>query len=247
LRRSAPAPHERGTRRSHGLLTPGRAGAISSVASAPAYTGPRWSPRRLLAGSGPVCRPRNRPGRARRRRRARLAAVRGAGSRSTSRSSSSRRRIWTRLRLLRRPSARSSRPVTCSAASPREWSPGWLLTARACRAGCPPWASSRARITTRSASPELVAPDGSVIGAGIDLGALAPDGRLRRIVSFADPLPKEAETTGSFATGVATVNPRPWSKHQMVASGLRRGPTSSYAVAHSVVRAPRRQQRPDEG
>ena len=74
---------------------------------------------------------------------------------------------------------------------------------------------------------ELVAPDGSVIAAGIDVGAFAPDGRLRRIVSFADPLPEEAETTGSFATGMATVNPRPWSKRQWIAAGLRQGRATS--------------------
>ena len=65
----------RGTSRSHGLLTSGGADAMSGVASARAYTGRRWSPRRLHAGSGPVCRPRRQPATPQRRQRVRLAAA----------------------------------------------------------------------------------------------------------------------------------------------------------------------------
>ena len=36
---------------------------------------------------------------------------------------------------------------------------------------------------------ELAAPDGAVVVAGIDVGALAPDGRLRRITGFFGELP----------------------------------------------------------
>lgn len=39
---------------------------------------------------------------------------------------------------------------------------------------------------------ELAAPDGAIVVAGIDVGALAPDGRLRRITGFFGELPKEA-------------------------------------------------------
>lgn len=39
---------------------------------------------------------------------------------------------------------------------------------------------------------ELVAPDGSVTLAGLDVGELAEDGRLRRITGFFGPLPEEA-------------------------------------------------------
>jgi hypothetical protein len=39
---------------------------------------------------------------------------------------------------------------------------------------------------------ELVDPDGGVAAAGIDVGSLASDGRLRRIVGFFGPLPEEA-------------------------------------------------------
>jgi hypothetical protein len=39
---------------------------------------------------------------------------------------------------------------------------------------------------------ELVAPDGTVTLAGIDVGELAEDGRLRRITGFFGPLPDEA-------------------------------------------------------
>jgi len=38
---------------------------------------------------------------------------------------------------------------------------------------------------------ELVGPDGSVAVAGIDVGELAPDGRLRRITGFIGELPQE--------------------------------------------------------
>jgi hypothetical protein len=68
---------------------------------------------------------------------------------------------------------------------------------------------------------EVVAPDGTVTSTGIDVGTVAADGRLQRIVSFTGPLPEAAETTGSFATGQAAVDARPWSKRQMVADGLR--------------------------
>jgi SnoaL-like domain len=40
---------------------------------------------------------------------------------------------------------------------------------------------------------ELVAPDGAVVVAGIDVGGLAADGRLRRITGFFGELPKQAE------------------------------------------------------
>jgi len=39
---------------------------------------------------------------------------------------------------------------------------------------------------------ELVAPDGAVVVAGIDVGVLAADGRLRRITGFFGALPAEA-------------------------------------------------------
>jgi hypothetical protein len=39
---------------------------------------------------------------------------------------------------------------------------------------------------------ELVGPDGDVTAAGIDVGTLAPDGRLQRIAGFFGPLPDEA-------------------------------------------------------
>lgn len=39
---------------------------------------------------------------------------------------------------------------------------------------------------------ELAAPDGAVVVAGIDIGALAPDGRLRRITGFFGDLPHAA-------------------------------------------------------
>ena len=39
---------------------------------------------------------------------------------------------------------------------------------------------------------ELAAPDGAVTVAGIDLGELAPDGRLRAIAGFFGELPAEA-------------------------------------------------------
>jgi hypothetical protein len=70
---------------------------------------------------------------------------------------------------------------------------------------------------------ELVAPDGTVAVAGIDVGALAPEGRLKHVVGFFGPLPWESATTGSFATGQARDVARGWSKGQMVAAGLRRG------------------------
>jgi hypothetical protein len=38
---------------------------------------------------------------------------------------------------------------------------------------------------------ELAAPDGAVVVAGLDVGGLAPDGRLRRITGFFGELPKE--------------------------------------------------------
>jgi hypothetical protein len=80
---------------------------------------------------------------------------------------------------------------------------------------------------------EFVAPDGTATGVGIDVGALAPDGRLQRVVRFAGQLTEAAETTGSFGTGMATVEARPWSKRQMVADGLRRGRTmSAHPAAH---------------
>jgi hypothetical protein len=37
---------------------------------------------------------------------------------------------------------------------------------------------------------DLVAPDGSVVVAGVDIGTLAPDGRLRRITGFFGELPR---------------------------------------------------------
>ena len=37
---------------------------------------------------------------------------------------------------------------------------------------------------------ELAAPDGAVVVAGLDVGALAPDGRLRRITGFFGELPR---------------------------------------------------------
>lgn len=37
---------------------------------------------------------------------------------------------------------------------------------------------------------ELAAPDGAVVVAGIDVGALAPDGRLHRITGFFGELPQ---------------------------------------------------------
>src|SRR5438128_10441339 len=39
---------------------------------------------------------------------------------------------------------------------------------------------------------ELVGPDGSVTAAGIDVGELATDGRLRRVAGFFGELPEEA-------------------------------------------------------
>ncbi|HLJ61532.1 MAG TPA: nuclear transport factor 2 family protein [bacterium] len=39
---------------------------------------------------------------------------------------------------------------------------------------------------------ELAAPDGSVVVAGIDVGRLAPDGRLQRITGFFGELPEKA-------------------------------------------------------
>jgi hypothetical protein len=39
---------------------------------------------------------------------------------------------------------------------------------------------------------ELAAPDGAVVVAGIDIGELAPDGRLRRITGFFGELPAKA-------------------------------------------------------
>ena len=39
---------------------------------------------------------------------------------------------------------------------------------------------------------ELVDPDGGVTAAGVDIGSLAPDGRLRRMTGFFGPLPEEA-------------------------------------------------------
>jgi hypothetical protein len=40
---------------------------------------------------------------------------------------------------------------------------------------------------------ELVSPDGTVTLAGLDVGELAADGRLRRISGFFGPLPEQAE------------------------------------------------------
>ena len=42
---------------------------------------------------------------------------------------------------------------------------------------------------------ELVAPDGAVVVAGIDVGALAPDGRLRSIVGFFGELPQDSSAS----------------------------------------------------
>lgn len=39
---------------------------------------------------------------------------------------------------------------------------------------------------------QLAAPDGTVAVAGVDVGAVAGDGRLRRITGFFGPLPDEA-------------------------------------------------------
>ena len=39
---------------------------------------------------------------------------------------------------------------------------------------------------------ELVAPDGSIVVAGIDVGGLAPDGRLQRVTGFFGELPARA-------------------------------------------------------
>lgn len=39
---------------------------------------------------------------------------------------------------------------------------------------------------------ELVAPDGTVVVKGIDVGGLAPDGRLRRITGFFGEIPQAA-------------------------------------------------------
>lgn len=39
---------------------------------------------------------------------------------------------------------------------------------------------------------ELVAPDDSIVVAGVDVGALAPDGRLRQITGFFGDLPRTA-------------------------------------------------------
>ena len=39
---------------------------------------------------------------------------------------------------------------------------------------------------------ELVAPDGSIAVAGIDVGGLAPDGRLQRVTGFFGELPARA-------------------------------------------------------
>jgi hypothetical protein len=38
---------------------------------------------------------------------------------------------------------------------------------------------------------ELAGPDGAVVAGGIDVGALAPDGRLRRITGFFGEIPAE--------------------------------------------------------
>jgi hypothetical protein len=43
---------------------------------------------------------------------------------------------------------------------------------------------------------ELAGPDGSVVVAGIDVGALAPDGRLRRITGFFGELSKDGSAGG---------------------------------------------------
>ena len=39
---------------------------------------------------------------------------------------------------------------------------------------------------------ELAAPDGSVVVGGLDVGAMAPDGRLRRITGFFGEIPVDA-------------------------------------------------------
>ncbi len=39
---------------------------------------------------------------------------------------------------------------------------------------------------------QLAAPDGTVAVAGVDVGSVAADGRLRRITGFFGPLPEEA-------------------------------------------------------
>jgi hypothetical protein len=39
---------------------------------------------------------------------------------------------------------------------------------------------------------ELFAPDGSITAAGIDIGTLAEDGRLKQIAGFFGPLPEMA-------------------------------------------------------
>src|SRR5260370_39030759 len=46
---------------------------------------------------------------------------------------------------------------------------------------------------------ELTAPDGSVVVAGIDVGALAPDGRLRRITGFFGEPPKDGSASRDAA------------------------------------------------
>jgi hypothetical protein len=46
---------------------------------------------------------------------------------------------------------------------------------------------------------ELVAPDGAVVVAGIDVGELAPDGRLRRITGFFGELQKEGAASAVAA------------------------------------------------
>ena len=40
---------------------------------------------------------------------------------------------------------------------------------------------------------QLAAPDGTVAVAGLDVGSVAPDGRLQRITGFFGPLPEEAD------------------------------------------------------
>jgi hypothetical protein len=39
---------------------------------------------------------------------------------------------------------------------------------------------------------DLVAPDGTIVVAGIDIGEMAEDGRLRRITGFFGGIPEEA-------------------------------------------------------
>ncbi|MGH7334887.1 MAG: nuclear transport factor 2 family protein [Candidatus Rokuibacteriota bacterium] len=46
---------------------------------------------------------------------------------------------------------------------------------------------------------ELIAPDGAVVVAGLDVGELAPDGRLRRITGFFGDLPKDGATSQAAA------------------------------------------------